>query len=248
VTGLKTAFGRVPVKGVYPLAPSLDTVGPLGRDIAAVALGMRLLEPGFRVPAEPPPLIAARPAVTGLSGVRGGAGDGEVDPSVDAVVDRALAAAGVGVTRVPGWDFGQVLEAVGILIDGEGFRSNAYLMPYERQLSPHVRRNLERGARLTRADRAAAERVRAALGETMNALLRDFPVLVLPTLAGQPPLLGERSYPLTALTAPASLAGLPALSLPVPAPDGFLASLQLIGRTEEQVLAFGAKIEAGISG
>src|ERR1700758_2875055 len=35
VTGLKTVRGRVPVKGVYPLAPSLDTVGPIGRDVAA---------------------------------------------------------------------------------------------------------------------------------------------------------------------------------------------------------------------
>src|SRR5215472_7273355 len=47
VVGLRTASGRVSVKGVYPLAPSLDTVGPLGPDVAAVELGMRLNEPGF---------------------------------------------------------------------------------------------------------------------------------------------------------------------------------------------------------
>src|SRR6516162_4999294 len=34
VVGLKTTWGRVPVDGVYPLAPSLDTVGPLGADVA----------------------------------------------------------------------------------------------------------------------------------------------------------------------------------------------------------------------
>ena len=43
VVGLKTRYGRVPVKGVYPLAPTLDTVGPIGPDVAAVELGMRLL-------------------------------------------------------------------------------------------------------------------------------------------------------------------------------------------------------------
>src|SRR2546429_894063 len=47
IAGLKTTWGRVPVAGVYPLAPSLDTVGPLGADVAAVELGMRLIEPGF---------------------------------------------------------------------------------------------------------------------------------------------------------------------------------------------------------
>ena len=46
--------------------------------------------------------------------------------------------------------------------------------------------------------------------------------------------------------APVNLAGLPALSLPVPAPDGVIASLQLIGETEEQVLAFGRVIEAAV--
>ena len=47
VTGLKTTFGRIPTTGVRPLAPSLDTVGPLARDVAGLVVGMRLLDPGF---------------------------------------------------------------------------------------------------------------------------------------------------------------------------------------------------------
>jgi amidase len=199
---------------------------------------MRLIEPGFRVPGTPVPLVAGRIAVPG--------GAGEPDPAVEAAVDHALAAAGVATTRVPGWDAAAALSAAGVIIDGEGFKSNAYLMPYLRQLSPHVRRNLERGARLTPADRLAAERTRAAVRGAFEKLLADFPVLVLPTLLGQPPLLGERGFPLTALTAPVNLAGLPALALPVPAPDGLIASLQLIGATEEGVLAFGRVIEAAV--
>ena len=236
VAGLKTTYGRVPVKGVYPLAPTLDTVGPLGPDLAAVELGMRLLEPSFEVPDWPGPLTAGRVELPDRLG--------EADPAVAGAVDRALAAAGVTVTRVPGWDADEARDAIGVLIDAEGFRGNAYLMPYLRQLSPHVRRNLERGARLTPADRAAAERARTAVRAGFDRLLADFPVLVLPTLLGQPPLLGERGYPLTALTGPASLAGLPALSLPVPAPGGLIASIQVIGPTEERVLAFGRVIEA----
>src|SRR5437016_4726078 len=47
VSGLKTTFGRIPIDGVWPLAPSFDTVGPIARDFAGVTLGMQLLEPGF---------------------------------------------------------------------------------------------------------------------------------------------------------------------------------------------------------
>jgi Asp-tRNA(Asn)/Glu-tRNA(Gln) amidotransferase A subunit family amidase len=62
---------------VYPLAPSLDTVGMLGADLAAVELGMRLIEPGFTVPSSVP-LIAGRlrPAVAS-----------EVDAAVDEAAD-----------------------------------------------------------------------------------------------------------------------------------------------------------------
>jgi amidase len=239
VVGLKTTFGRVPVKGVYPLAPSLDTVGPLGADVAAVELGMRLLEPAFRVPDSPGPLVAGRITVDGPGGA---------DPEIGAAVDRALDAAGIAVTRVPGWDADAAVSAFAVIIDAEGFRSNAYLMPYLGQLSGDVRANIERGARLTRADRLAAERTRAAVRGTFEALLADFPVLVLPTLLRQPPLLGEQSFPLTSLTSPVNLAGLPALALPVPGPDGKIASMQVIGATEERVLAFGRVIEAAVRG
>ena len=69
----------------------------------------------------------------------------------------------------------------------------------------------------------------------------------MPTLAGQPPLLGHRGIMLTLLTAPVNLADLPALSLPVPARDGVIASLQVIGVSEERVLAFGKVVEAALA-
>jgi Asp-tRNA(Asn)/Glu-tRNA(Gln) amidotransferase A subunit family amidase len=38
IVGLKTRLGVVPVDGVYPLCPSFDTVGPMGRSVEDVAL------------------------------------------------------------------------------------------------------------------------------------------------------------------------------------------------------------------
>jgi amidase len=239
VTGLKTSWGRISVKGVYPLAPSLDIVGPLGADVAAVEHGMRLIEPGFTAPPWSGPLLAGRLGGAGLNA--------EVEPVVNAVVDRALAAAGVETTQVACGDLREAVNAAGVIIDAEGFRSNAYLMPYETQLSPSVRRNMERGARLSRADRAAADLTRDRMRDALRSLLADFPVLVSPTLTGQPPLLGEHGFALTILTAPVNLAGLPALALPVPAADGAIVSLQVIGLDEETVLAFGRIVEAAVA-
>jgi amidase len=49
IAGLKTTFGRISTKGVYPISPTyLDTVGPMARDVDGLAQGMELLEPGFK--------------------------------------------------------------------------------------------------------------------------------------------------------------------------------------------------------
>src|SRR5579864_8084278 len=60
IAGLKTTWGRVPLDGVYPLASSMDTVGPLGVDVAAVELGMRLIDPGFAGASADPPARVGR--------------------------------------------------------------------------------------------------------------------------------------------------------------------------------------------
>src|SRR5260370_16114414 len=39
--------GTHPGRWVRPLAPSLDTVGPMAADVAGLVVGMQLLEPGF---------------------------------------------------------------------------------------------------------------------------------------------------------------------------------------------------------
>ena len=48
ILGLKTTFGLIPLKGVFPLSPKhLDTIGPMAKDVPNLVKGMELLDPGF---------------------------------------------------------------------------------------------------------------------------------------------------------------------------------------------------------
>ena len=238
VTGLKTTWGRVPVDGVYPLAPSMDTVGPLGADVTATEFGMRLIEPGFAAGSWQPAVGRLRPGI-------------DVDPMTDRAVDAALAAAGLAVTDVTGLDVRAVVGAVDVFIHVEAYQVNAHLLPHLDRLSPQLRRNMTEAAAITAEQVDAARQTRQEVRDWFGATLDRHPVLALPTLVGAPPLLGQRRIPLTALTMPANLAGLPALALPVPGgPAGLPASLQLIGPPggEEQLIALGRVIEAALPG
>jgi len=240
VVGLKTTWGRVSLKGVYPLAPSLDTVGPLGADVAAVELGMRLIEPGFAAGSCELRVARVRPET-----------DPEVDASVETAIDAALAAAGIATTEVAGLDFAAANTACSLLIDVEAYRVNEYLLPDLARLSSYNQRNLPEAAAVTADQAAVASRTRASVREWFAALQARHPFLALPTLVGAPPLIGERGpIALTLLTMPANLAGLPALALPVPGgPAGLPASLQLVGPpgSEEDLVALGRLIEAAVA-
>ena len=111
--GLKTTFGRVPLSGVWPLAPSFDTVGPMARDVAGLVLGMELLEPGFVVDV-PAAGSVARLRLPGI----------EVDPLIDSAVGSALALAELEVSD---WELPRWLDAHGAaqaIINFEAVRSN----------------------------------------------------------------------------------------------------------------------------
>src|SRR5215470_4932713 len=113
VAGLKTTWGRIPLDGVWPLAPSLDTVGPLARDVAGLVTGMALLEPGFTVSADPP-------AVVGRVAM-------DACPAVAEAVDAALAATGWQISPVELSGLDAAMTAAMTVLDAEAWRSDGAL-------------------------------------------------------------------------------------------------------------------------
>jgi len=247
VTGLKTTHGRIPLAGVWPLAPSMDTIGPMARDVAGVAAGLALLEPGFSVDVA----AAARVGRIRLADV-------DVDPVIDAAVDAALARCGVQVIEVslPGW--GAARRTSDVIIDAEAAVSNRALLadPARRDLlSPRVRAGLVEAQAVTSAQLLVARAEQERWRDAMAAALRGVDVLALATVPFFPPRLEDAvRHGYLALTSPVNLAGFPALALPVPVPvpagQRLPASMQLIGRpgAEALLLATGAAIESAVSG
>ncbi len=228
VAGLKTTHGRIPLDGVWPLAPSFDTVGPLARDAAGLVLGMQLLEPGFTL-GTPGRLGRFRPAVA--SGV---------DDALDRVLGR------LPEVELPGWDAAD--QAALVLLDTEAYQLDSYLLRTGR-LGAEATRRLTAAGRHSDADRSEARAVHVRWLAELNAAFATVDVIALPVLRDAPaPLADPGQMGPLRLTLPVNLAGLPAVAIPVPRRDGPPASLQLVGRrgSEEMLLATAAALEASM--
>jgi aspartyl-tRNA(Asn)/glutamyl-tRNA(Gln) amidotransferase subunit A len=99
VVGLKSQWGLIPMDGVYPLCPTLDTAGPMARSVEDVALLWSVLT-GLAVPQ---PRLAG--LTVGLLGQPPGIGDGRETETSDAaeawVADLESLGARVVQARVP---------------------------------------------------------------------------------------------------------------------------------------------------
>src|SRR5947209_1406075 len=207
ITGLKTTRGRISLDGVRPLAPGLDTVGPMARDIAGVAAGMALLEPGFTV-------ADTAPRTVGVLAL-------DADPAITAAIDDALRTAEFDVRPVviPGLD--AVITAAITILDAQAWAANSGLVAVAGdRIGSDVMDRLTRASAVTPAMVAAAEAVIAGWRATLDDLWQRVDILAAPTLLGYPPLLEDSHllFKLRALTSPVNAAGVPSLALPIPSP------------------------------
>ena len=232
--GLKTTWGRISLDGVWPLAPSLDTLGPMARDVAGLVTGMALLEPGFR-PAAAPALVVGRVRLP------------DIDPAIDAAVDAALAASELVVVEValPGWD--DALQAGWTVMFREYWVVDHHLYEERPDLlgTDIVERMVQgRGVSVQAYDAALAHRAgwRAELADAFA----QAPVLAWPTMAMFPPRLDDPVPDTRRTNLPVNHAGHPSLALPIPSGGRFPASIQLVGpdMSEDLLCTTGRVVEA----
>jgi amidase len=237
--GLKTTEGRVSNHGVRPLAPTLDVVGPMARDVAGLARSMRLLDPTFEIGPS--------------AGVVYHLEVGPVDQQVRLAIQAAIRAAGLNDIPCPisesEWEY--AIDAVNDILWAEAAQANLGLVSHWKELQSGV--SLSKGLTIWRdSDRMRrAVRFRAHWKDRLRNLLGDTGVILSPTIECMPPSFSRvrsERIRLARFTSPVNLAGLPALAIPIPSSTMLPSSLQLVGppNGESMLLATAGLIEAAI--
>jgi aspartyl-tRNA(Asn)/glutamyl-tRNA(Gln) amidotransferase subunit A len=233
VVGLKPAYGAVPTQGVFPLAPTFDTVGPMARTVADCALAHAVLT-GTAVPA---------PALRGLRvGVltaypRLGPADAEVERDERALAhaDR-LRALGAHVHELslpgPASDTWAVFYA-------ETAAAHAATFPSRRdEYGPLIRAKLDHARTVTAAEAQTGRRALQAW-RARAAREPDVDLVLAPTLGyDELPRVGVDELgvrlPFSAYTRAFSYLGWPAIAI---------GTLQLAGRDASVVIGAALALE-----
>jgi Asp-tRNA(Asn)/Glu-tRNA(Gln) amidotransferase A subunit family amidase len=271
IVGLKTTQGLISLEGVYPVEPEhLDTVGPMGKDIAHTVQGMDLLQDGFA--AKYAAAKARRPAAPGIRvgrlKLKG------TDPGIDRAIDDALARTGFQVVQLDeslsnkfeqAKNDGTTVASTGAWITDQRFQFALGVTARTQSVIRLGQINYATGYRSALARRSAWQRT---LGQVFEKV--DF--IALPTLQKTTPglpLLNLRLGILEAQmlqlqnTVAVNFAGNPALAVPVPLRGGKgtktligaksarnpLTSLQLIGPrlAEADLLNAGRLVEDAVN-
>jgi aspartyl-tRNA(Asn)/glutamyl-tRNA(Gln) amidotransferase subunit A len=257
VFGLKVTHGRVPVTGVYPLVPSLDTVGPIAAtvsDLAAAYLAIAGDDPAD--PWSQPMPVDSVPTETDPSVLRFGVVTQWLSPphttQVAEGIDRFLTnatALGIDIVEVdePGLIEGpSAAAAFGpevMAVHGERFTATP------EGYGPQTRIRIRDAAQGTAEDLMAAMAWRSAATATIARIFASgIDALIAPTVGGMRKMIGDQDMDLdgqsvfhrkllASFTAPINQIGAPSIAAPVAGTGGPPVSVQLIGpRWGESIL------------
>ncbi len=266
VFGLKVTHGRVPLSGVYPLVPSLDTVGPLASNIEDLTAAYVTIAGDDRTDPWSRPIDVERPVnVESPNGLRLGVVQQWFEPphtrhisdEISTFLERC-AGAGFEIVEVDEEALRPVL-AVTMASRAEilDIHQERFTRHPERY-GPDVRLRLEESLGVTVDDMVEAATWSARARGTVARLHADgITALVAPTVGAEAKHIGVDTIdidgtavfhrvPLAEFTAPINAIGVPSLAMPLTGSGTPPVSVQLIGAawSEAMLLSIGRWCEA----
>ena len=254
VVGFKPTQGLVPVDGAMPLSWTQDCIGPLAASVSCAAEVLQI--------------IAARSFDSAAHCLRIGllSGDmqsGASDRMQGAMVDvgRILERNGHSISDTALPFFDDITEPANVIAISEAATVHAdRLVQHSDTYGEQVLARLVQAAAIPAQAYLRAMQIRAAAQSKMAEFFETCDVILMPTLADAPPQgatvdvgndpnLAQVIAGLTRFTRPASVLGLPALSLPIAMTlDGPL-SVQVIAKpfAEGRIIALATEIETSMA-
>jgi aspartyl-tRNA(Asn)/glutamyl-tRNA(Gln) amidotransferase subunit A len=247
VVGLKPTDGRIATAGVFPLAPSLDQVGPITRTVQDSRLAFEILAGSS----------AHTPAGTDLHGLTVGVvrhfftRDIPVSPIVVEAIDAAvdvLADLGATVVELELEPLQAYRECGWTILRFEAYATHAaWLRAHDRAYTPETRAALSAGAAVTRGAYEEARLARRRLRRDFADRIRRSGVELLLTAVSPGPAWrrGDRAARATvgdpAMRLAFNVLGVPALALPIGfSPEGLPLSMQLAAAAGGEPVLFRA--------
>jgi aspartyl-tRNA(Asn)/glutamyl-tRNA(Gln) amidotransferase subunit A len=247
VTGLMPTYGRVPLRGVVPLATSLDHVGPMARSAEDAALLLQTMaghDPLDPTSVDVPVPDFMRETAEPVRGLRVGVPRGylweQLAPAIGTAVERALGdLRGLGLSvedvALPEWE--AAADTGPILIRSEAATEyRRVLAERPEDLIPEVRERLEAGVRTSAVEYLEARRAGDRFAHALRRLLDRLDLLALPGRPQTAPRMDESGRLLEPLsprnyTVPLNYPGVPALTVPCGFDEASLPiGIQLVGR------------------
>jgi aspartyl-tRNA(Asn)/glutamyl-tRNA(Gln) amidotransferase subunit A len=263
IIGIKPSYGLVSRYGLIDLSMSLDQVGPMARNLDDAVLLLDVIRGkdekdtiSFESkPIEIKPLKKVKVGVVKIKGV---------DRKIHELFEKKISE-----MKKMGWEVEEVeIRDIDLAVqtyypivyaeifsgtrklDGRRFGKNI-----EKHCGEEVLRRILGGSEITKAEFAGryyqkALEVRELIKQEFDEVLKDYDCLVMPTVPGLPWKMGEGKkmkieeiYAYDALTIPANLAGICAISVPMGKIDGVPTGLQIMcGKGEESKMASIAKL------
>lgn len=245
IVGLKPTYGRVSNTGSFPLASTLDHIGPMTKTVKDAALMLDIIaETGQGT------------FTQGLSGDVKGLKIGiyedfffdQVNPEIESIVHGViehLVKEGAELTTFDLPSIDKLKWAQSIILRSEFaglHRENRMQRPtdFGKDIQDEIKEELP-----TVVDYLHALEIKKCLKEECKALFKEVDVIISPTLAVIPPVIGESRIQLAGkevslfdgllrFTNFSNITGLPAISIPCGLSEGMPVGLQIIGAYFEE--------------